>query len=177
MDLSTRLHITEKGEDEVKRRTYKLGMRRRSVLILLHTPRAIEHLLLASLFPQNEMVQEIHWLIQDGFIALSGEDNGRADKPDVPSAPAPAPTRASVLGGRFDLDDEIVLSEAKFLLTDFSVDSFGTGSQAFVDGIRACKSVNELRLSLRVIFAAAERQCPNRLPILLGLVKEINETA
>lgn len=170
MDLSTNLHITQKGEDEVKRRVYKLSMKKRSVLILLDKPKAVEHLLLKSVFPQNEIVEEIDALIRDGFIALSGEGTPRPDKPDLP-ATAPA------LGSSFDLDDEIILSEAKFLLTDFSVDSFGTQSQAFVDGIRACKSVNDLRLSLGTLFTAAEKQCPDRLPVLLGLIKEINETA
>jgi hypothetical protein len=108
--------------------------------------------------------------MRDGFITVTGDSERHLEKPDRPvTAPMPS--------GSTDLDDEIILSEAKFLLNDFSVDSFGTQAQPFVDEIRACKSVRDLRLCLSAIFTAAEKQCPNRLPVLLDLIREINETA
>jgi len=166
------LHLTLKGEDEVKRRAYKLSMKKRSVLILLDKPKTIEHVFAKSVFPQNEIIEEIEALVRDGFISLSGDTVSR---PFTSASPAAAVAPDS--DGTIHLDDEIILSEAKFMLTDFSVDSFGTHSQAFVDAIRACKRVQELRLCLGGILAATEKQCPNRLPVLLGLIKEINETA
>lgn len=171
MDLSANLNLTQKGEDEVKRRAYKLSMRKRSVLILLDKPKPVEQVLAKCVFPRNEVIEEIEALIQDGFISLGGDVN--AVRPAAPVLPTAAP----VAGGTFHLDDEIIVSEAKFMLTDFSVDSFGTQSQGFVDAIRACKKVQDVRLCLSGILAATEKQCPNRLPVLLGLIKEINETA
>ena len=170
MDLSTSLHITRKGEDEVRHRVYKLSMKKRSVLILLDKPKPVEHVLAKSVFPQSEIVEEIEALIQDGFISLSGDTLPR---PSIPVSPAVAPAA----NGNFHLDDEIILSEAKFMLTDFSVDSFGTQSQTFVDAIRACKCVKDLGFCLSGILAATEKQCPNRVPALLSLINEINETA
>ncbi|NMM29032.1 MAG: hypothetical protein HHJ12_17535 [Glaciimonas sp.] len=150
-------------------------MKKRSVLILLDKPKTIEHVLLKSVFPKNEIVEEIDGLIREGFIALSGDATlapvTRAFTTELPAAAPPPPS-----DGTIHLDDEIILSEAKFMLTDFSVDSFGTQSQAFVDAIRACKSVQDIRLCLSGILAATEKQCPNQLPALLGLIKEINET-
>lgn len=166
MDLSTSLHITEKGEDEVRCRAYKLNLKKRSVLNMLDKPKPVEHVLAKSVFPRNEIIEEIEALIRDGFISLTGNAVPR------PAAPAVAQGATGI-----QLDDEIVLSEAKFMLTDFSVDSFGTQSQVFVDAIRACKSVEDLRFCLNKIFAETEKQCPNRLPMLVGLVVEINETA
>jgi hypothetical protein len=171
VDLSASLYITQKGADEVKQRVYKLGMKKRSLLILLDTPKSIQHILDKSVIPDSEVFEEINALIREGFISVSGEAA-------APHADASLPAQAAAASGdRIHLEDEIILSEAKFLLTDFAVDSFGTHSQAFVNEIRACKSVKDLRLCLSTIFAVAEKQCPQHLPALLGLIREINETA
>jgi hypothetical protein len=177
MDLTTNLQITQKGEDEVKRRVFKLNMKKRSVLILLDKPKPIQLLLAKSVFPQNEIIEEIEALLRDGFVSLCGVT---APEPIPPimtaAAPAVAPGMASA-SGIFHLNDEIMLAEAKFMLYDFSVDSFGTKSQAFADNIRACSSVKDLENCLRGIYTATEAKCPNRIPVLLGVIKEINETA
>ena len=165
MDLSIVLHNTPKGEDEVKSRSNKLSFRKRSVLILLDKLQTVENVLHKTVFPKDEIVSDIQELIRDGFVAISG---------------AEVSSQSAVASGseaRFELDDEIILSEAKFLLTDFAVDSFGMQSQTIANQIRACKDVRELRICLGGIFSITERQCPNRLPVLLGLVNEINETA
>ena len=94
MDLSTSLHITQKGEDEVRHRAYKLSMKKRSVLILLDKPKPIEHVLAKSVFPQNEIVEEIKALIQDGFISLTGD---AVPRPSAPVSPAVAPARQGEL--------------------------------------------------------------------------------
>lgn len=165
MDLSIVLRNTPKGEDEVKSRSNKLSFRKRSVLILLDKLQTVENVLHKTVFPKDEIVSDIQELIRDGFVAISG---------------AEVSSQSAVTSGseaRFELDDEIILSEAKFLLTDFAVDSFGMQSQTIANQIRACKDVRELRICLGGIFSITERQCPNRLPVLLGLVNEINETA
>lgn len=170
MNLSTSLQITQKGEDEVKHRTYKLCMKKRSVLLLLETPKPFEYVLAKSVFPQNEIIEEIEALIQARFISLSGDALALSSR-------AISPAAIESLSGSLHLDEDIVLSEAKFMLNDFSVDSFGIESQAFVEAIRACQGVNDLELCLSEIFAATKEKCPDRLPILLGLIKKANETA
>ena len=176
MEVSTVLHITQKGDDEIKRRVYKLNMKKRSLLILLDKPQTVEHVLSKTVLRHEEFLEEIQALIQEGFVAVGGGSALLAVKSAAPQAGL-APSMASADAITIHLDDEIILSEAKFLLTNFSVDSFGTQSQAFVDGIRGCKSVNDLRPRLSAIFLMAEKQCPDQLPVLLDLIKEINDTA
>lgn len=162
------LHITQKGQEEVRRRAFKLSLKKRSVLFLLDKPKSLAHVLAKSIYPRIEIVEEIAALVEDGFIEFA-EDAIARHSPPVSSS-----TEAK---GAVHLDDEIILSEAKFKLTDFSMDSFGMQSQAFVDAIRACNNVKDLELCLSAIFAATGKHCPDRLPILVGLVKEANESA
>lgn len=170
MDFSTSLKITPKGAEEIKSRTHKLGMKKRSVLLLLDQPRSIQYIVGRSVVPQAEIMAEIHALITDQFIAAGA--NGAHH--DAVSGPAAAATGAN---GSFHLDSGIIISEAKFLLVDFCVDNFGTQAQTYVDAIRACSKESELGFCLAKIVVAAKQQCPDRLPALLGLVCEINETA
>ena len=180
MDLSASLNLTEKGLDEVKRRMYKLSIRKRSVLILLEQPHTVEHLLQKTVLHRDELMLEIEILVRDGFLAIGGSPSVSSQTAPA-SAPAPGrPADPVVIPGDdslFHLDEEIILSEAKFLLTDFCVDSFGTQSQAFVDEISVCRSPESLGNCLRKIFSAANTQCKDRLPTLISLIKTINETA
>lgn len=162
MEPSTLLLLTPKGEDELKHRVYKLSIRKRSVLVSLETPHTVEQVLERSVFQEDEILDEIGNLIDSGFVVPEG---------------AGARAAAKVAKDRFALDEEIVLSEAKYLLIDFCVDSFGTHAQSFANGIRVCKTPEALGKYLRTIAEAAEKQCPDRLPTLFRIVEEINETA
>jgi hypothetical protein len=181
MDLTTSLQITPKGEDEVKRRVYKLNMKKRSLLILLDKTQTVDYLLHRTVLHQDEFMLEIKALIHEGFVALGGEIPHHPVVTESIDRTVAAPVTAPVIPQVYDediyLEDEIILSEAKFLLTDFAVDSFGTQSQAIVEDIHTCRNVNDLRVCLNTIFTTTEKQCPDRLPTLLNLVKEINETA
>jgi len=167
LNLSASLHITPKGEDEIKRRVYKLDMKKRSLLILLDRPQTIEYLTTKTVLPQEEFNASIIALIQDGFVATG---------PVTPGS-SPSSSRPPTAGTKIHIEDDVILSEAKFLLTNFCVDSFGTDSQVFADAIRSCKSVNDLRYHLNTIHAAAEKQHPAQIPTLLGVIREINATA
>ena len=172
MNLSASLHMTPKGEDELKRRVYKLDMKKRSLLILLGRPQSIEYLASKTVLPQAEFNATIITLIQDGFVATGG---AAANSDSAPSSRSNSqPTAASPA---IHIEDDVILSEAKFLLTNFSVDSFGTDSQAFVDAIRSCKSVNDVRRQMNTIHAAVEERCPAQIPILHNVIREINATA
>lgn len=163
MDPSTRLSITAKGEDELKHRIYKLSIRKRSILVSLETPHTVAQVLDRSVFQEDEILDEIRALSGEGFVAAEGTE----------TAARPGDHQH----GRFDLKDDIVLSEAKYLLIDFCVDSFGTHAQTLADGIRVCKTPQSLAQSLETLAKAAEKQCPDRLPALFKIISEINETA
>lgn len=166
MDSSTSVCITQKGIDEVKSRAYKVGMKKRSVLICLEKPHSIESLVSKSVFPPSEVMAEIQALAQDGFVTLI--------KAGSPLPAVASPTASNPL---FLLKDEIVLPEAKFLMIDFWVDCFGMDSESFTDAIQACQSVREINACLASIVEAVKKQYPDQMPALTNLVNEINATA
>lgn len=170
MNFSTSLQLTSKGADEVARRVYKLSLKKRSVLILLDQAQTIEYILRKSVFPREEIVDEIRVLLRDAFIAICG---GEARRPDDKAKAAGLPA----VDGSFLLYPDISLSEAKFLLIDFCVDHFGTRSDALVEEIRTCSQEKDLGFCLGKTFAAVEKQCPACLPALRELVVKINDTA
>lgn len=172
MDLSASLLITHKGVDEVQNRVYKLSIKKRSILLLLGKPQSMEYILQKTVFNHDEIMTEIEELTRDGFITVSGNGGAKQAPPPVSKA-----TPATGSGNHFQLNDEIILSEAKFLLVDFCVDTFGTQSQAFVDELRECKDVSNFSYCLRKIYAETEKKFPQRLPILVGVINDINETA
>jgi hypothetical protein len=173
MNVSGSLQLTQKGEDELKRRVYKLGMKKRSLLILLEKPQTIEHVLKRTVLPADEFEAEVHSLVSEGFLVADvALDASPSRGPASVASPAAQPSSTD-----FYIDEDIILSEAKFLLTDFCVDSFGTGSQVFVDEIRACSKTQEFGSCFARALAEAKKRCPERVPTLLALVKEINDTA
>jgi hypothetical protein len=164
VDLTAKLHLTQKGIDEIKLRKYKLSIRKRSVLLFLEKPQAVERLLDKTVFHQDEIVYEAQALLQDGFIA--GDSDSSPELVAISHDPEDI----------FQLNEDIILSKAKFMLIDYCVDCFGTQSEVFDDAIRACKNTKSLGKCLTEIFTAAKKKCPDRLPALLDLIKKINET-
>jgi len=163
VETSIRLSITAKGEDELKHRLYKLSIRKRSVLVSLEKPHTVAQVIERSVFQEDEIIDEIRALENDGFVVSDGAEASAR--------------KIERQRGRFELKDDIVLSEAKYLLIDFCVDSFGTHAQTLADGIRVCKTPESLAKSLRAIAEEAEKQYPDRLPALFKIIQEINETA
>lgn len=164
MKLSDSLSLTAKGEDEVKNRTHKLDIRHRSVIISFGKTQTFEYILQKQqLFNQKEATEIINNLVNDGFVAINGEAARRAE--------IHAPS------GNIQLADGFIMSEAKFLLVDFCVDSFGTQSQNHVDELGVCKSEKCLQLCLKNIYATTEMLNPERLLVLLKIITEINATA
>ena len=165
MDLSANLSLTPKGVDEALNRTYKINIRLRSVLILLGKPQTIEYVLQKQqLLDREEVISIITQLVTEGFV-------------DAEGGVIPRATRASAPGGNIQLLEGIVISEAKFLLVDFCVDSFGTQSQTFVDELAGCRNEKNLQLCLKNIYAAIEMHSPDRLPVLVKIIGVINATA
>jgi hypothetical protein len=168
-NFSAYLHLTHKGIDEVQRRSYKLSLKKRSILIFLDKPVSIEYLLTKTPFPQEEILEEIQLLVHDEFIVLR-RDNAPIGNFKTASHEQPA-------NGKFDLVDEAMLSEAKFMLIDFCVDTFNTKSEKMVDEIRASNNINGIRQCLKTIAAATKNKYPDRFEILLSVIDEINQTA
>ena len=176
MDLSVMLQLTPKGEDELKHRTHRLSVRKRSLLLLVEHPRTLDDLFRKTVLHHEEVEGEVRSLLNDGFIAIDGK-GGSSTAPSRPASVEKPPSSTGGSAGGFQLDDEIVISEAKFLLIDFCVDSFGTHSDTFCHDIHECHSVSAVAKCVGAIVAAAGKECPDRLPILVKVIAEINATA
>jgi hypothetical protein len=166
LSLSASLSLTPKGREEALHKVHNINERLRSVLILLGTPQTVEQIINQRIENSNQagIVQLIIELINGGFVA---KDGGTMASPVVTSAS----------GGVVQVTEGFVLSEAKFLLVDFCVDSFGTQAQTFIDQIDGCKNPTSLQLCLKNIHAATQSQSPDLLPALMKVIAEINKTA
>ena len=178
------LRISHKGNDEVARRTHRLGIKLRSVLLLLSKPQPVDFVLKKSAFPLEEALMVIDTLTRQGFIVVDD-----MSLPGPVAAEAPSALKGHALPPLFpippsdpsDLTDwrlgpEIILSEAKFLLIDFCVDSFSTLSEKLAENIRACQSVGELGDLLTGLTSLVNGRKPDRLAALRETVRKINET-
>jgi len=168
VNLSSSLYLSRKGEEELKTRIHKLGMKKRSLLILLDRPQIVADVLNKSVLQEAECLEELQSLLREGFIS---DDSAQSVQPTGLTKPA-----AAVQGGLY-LVEEIVLSEAKFLLVDFCVDHFGTQSQRFVDDIRRSADLGGIRQCLAQVAEQVEKNHPKQRGTLTELVREINETA
>jgi hypothetical protein len=114
--------------------------------------------------------------------------------PNIPSAkpptlkvvsPSPGPGKSQppskpVAGDAADpmrLDAEISLSQARFMLSEFCLNQFGVQSQEFVDAVNRCGDVAALQKVLSLIRTEMLNRHRDRLPLLIGCVREINDTA
>lgn len=180
MDPSTTLYLTTKGADEIAHRTMRLGIKPRSVLLLLTHPQTIEFVLQKSVFPDGDILETIDTLVQTGFIALVEEASRPAPPANEAVVAAPVPTRcesAPVVTGDFSLDEEINLPEARFLLIDFCVDCFGMQAEALGEAIRNSKSVGALRVELTELQGMVNARKPEQRDALREIVRAINATA
>lgn len=178
MDNHEQLVLTPKGIEEVKHRTFKLNVKKRSLLILLAvSPMAVGHLRAKAILPAEEFETGLKSLVDDGFISgpsLSGRSGGSPDTGPRSVTFEPT-THASATHNRINRD--IALAEAKFLLTDFCVDCFGTDAQIFAEGIRAVTDVQGFCNCLTRVWAATKAGSPEQLKRLAELISEINDTA
>ena len=165
MNLTDSLCITAKGVDELKNRTYKLGMKKRSVLILLEVPRMVQYLIEKAVLPQAEVFSEVQSLVSEGFVATAA--GGTA------SAAAAAPAAA---GNEFAFSDDIILPEAKFMLIDFCTDHFASRAEVLAGEIRSCQTPKALSAYLVGLAAFVDKHHPAQSAGLRAVIKEIRDT-
>ncbi len=179
MDSADKFTITPKGVEEVQHRNNRLSIKRRSVLLLLEKPQSIAQILQRTVFPHNEIVAEVEFLMREGFIRQGASAAIEAAAPISPR-PSSTMTGASTdpIATVLRLDEEIIISEAKFLLADFAMDHFGVQqARELSEEVRACRELPDIQSFLQKIYAMTEKAYPDKIPVLLALVKEINDTA
>lgn len=174
MNLTTTMQLTAMGEEELVHRVHKVGVKKRSILLLLAKPATVAQLLAKTILPEGEFMGEIGDLLRNGFVAVAGGGAGSA-APAGAAAAASSPPPA--MDAAYHIDKDILLSEAKFLLTDFCVDAFGTAAQPLVDAIRACHQEHDFIACFGAVWTATRNSQPARMDALMEVAQQINATA
>ena len=120
---------------------------------------------------RDDLLQGLRKLLGSGLIVVT-----TAAAPAAAAPAAAAPVGANALRGRFALKRGISPSQARFILTNFCLDQFGPGGQALAEVIDLCAEVTSLQQAVNNIRSEVEKRIPERLPLLLECVREINET-
>lgn len=173
MDPKLMVCLTPKGVDEVRNRTCRLHIKRRSILLLLERPQPLQFLFDKGLLPRDALINELATLGSDGFIQVASP---AGEAVPVAAMPRPAP-KADGQAFVIELHPDIILSEARFLLINFCVDVFATKAQVYVDALGLCKSVGQFSNCARQIQELAGGQYPAALATLREVIEEINRTA
>jgi hypothetical protein len=111
--------------------------------------------------------------LSNGFISTAISDG--TVKTPTPT-PAPAPSVADSVSERLRLKQGVSPSQARFALSNFCLDQFGTAGKDLADVVDLCVDVAGLQLALDSIRSEVKRICPDRRPALVACVREINET-
>jgi len=101
-----------------------------------------------------------------------------SDKPEGtgPRSADPSPSVADSTSERLRLKPGISPSQARFALSNFCLDVFGTAGQDLADVVELSTDVGTLQLALDTIRSEIKKRHPEKRPDLVAVVREINET-
>lgn len=171
MNLSDTVLITERGNQEIRDRIANLDVKARSVLLALITaPRTIGELLSNLPLERAEALLRIDGMLKDGLISRQRDGTSTIAQTSQKSA-------AMSAAGQLDLKAGVFVSEARFLLTDFCVDVFGTEADKLVSAVEDADGVTGLRRCLQEIATQLAKKDPKAIASLQRVVAAINETA
>jgi hypothetical protein len=103
----------------------------------------------------------------------------KAGDKSFPLSATAEPTTPSVAGSfneRLRLKPNISPSQARFLLANFCLDHFGNAGQDLASVVEFCTDVPSLQMALDTIRTEIKKLGPERRQVLVGVVREINET-
>ena len=163
------LILTAKGTEELRQHAFQLDVTARNILSLIEQGcKTSDAILQRSMFPHNSVVDGLRRLLTNKFIAIAD------DEPASRSGGAADPARAARRELRLNFG--ISPSQARFALSNFCMDEFGTDGQYLVDAVSLCTDVMSLQEVLNSIRAEVAERFADRLPALIVCVREINET-
>ena len=163
------LILTAKGTEELRNHASKLDASARNILSLIEQGcTSTDAVLQRSMFPHNSVVDGLRRLLTNKLVAMA--DSEPAARPGGPADSARAGRRE--LRFKFGISP----SQARFALSNFCMDEFGTDGQLLVDAVSLCNDVMSLQEVLNTIRAEVDERLANRLPALTACVREINET-
>jgi hypothetical protein len=163
------LILPAKGTEELRNHASQLDASARNILSLIEQGcKTTDAVLQRSMFPHNSVVDGLRRLLTNKFVAMAD------DEPASRAGGAADSARA----GRRDLRFKFGISpsQARFALSNFCMDEFGTDCQYLVDAVSLCNDVMSLQEVLNSIRAEVDERLASRLPALTACVREINET-
>jgi hypothetical protein len=163
------LVLTSKGSEELRNHAFQLDVSARNILSLIEQGcKTADAILQRSMFPHNTVVDSLRRLLTNKFIAFA------EDEPAPRAAGLPNTARPARRDSRLNFG--IAPSQARFALSNFCMDEFGTDGQYLVDAVSLCNDIMSLQEVLNSIRAEIDERYPGRLPALMACVREINET-
>jgi hypothetical protein len=163
--------LTPKGMEELRGRTPKLDAAARSILTLIDQGTTVaESILQRSKFTRDQVIEGLRSLLSNGFISASTSDA------TVQPTPEPTPSVADSVSERLRLKPGISPSQARFALSNFCLDQFGTNGQDLAEAVSFCTDVDSLQMALDNIRTEVKKLFPERRAALVACVREINET-
>jgi hypothetical protein len=170
------LFLTPKGTEELRSRAHRLDFAARNILFLIQQGfSTAEAILQRTIFPADAVMERLGRLLGNKFVAVAP---GAAPAPARTSALARTPPAAGrpAVSDMPTLSAGIAPSQARFALSDFCLEVFGTQGQGLVDAVDSCADVAGLQQLLNRIGREVEARSPGRLAALADCVREINET-
>jgi hypothetical protein len=163
--------LTPKGMEELRGRTPKLDATGRSILSLIDQGTTVaESILQRSKLTRDQVIEGLRSLLSSGFISPSTSDM------TVQPTPESTPSVADSVSERLRLKAGISPSQARFALSNFCLDQFGTNGQDLADAVGFCTDVDSLQMALDNIRTEVKKLFPERRAALVACVREINET-
>jgi hypothetical protein len=163
------LILTAKGAEELRQHAFQLDVTARNILSLIEQGcKTSDAILQRSMFPHNSVVDALRRLLTNKFVAYADDEPGSRSGGSAESARSAR--------RELRLNFGISPSQARFALSNFCMDEFGTDGQYLVDAVSLCTDVMSLQEVLNSIRAEVAERFANRLPALVVCVREINET-
>ena len=163
------LVLTSKGSDELRNHAFQLDVSARNILSLIEQGcKTADAILQRSMFPHNTVVDSLRRLLTNKFVAYA------EDEPAPRAAGLPNTGRPNRRDLRLNFG--ISPSQARFALSNFCMDEFGTDGQYLVDAVSLCNDVMSLQEVLNSIRADVDERYPGRISDLIACVRGINET-
>jgi hypothetical protein len=163
------LILTSKGTEELRNHVSQLDVSAKNTLALIAQGcNTADAILQRSMFPHNTVVEGLRRLLTKKLVVLADEE------PAARSGGAAGPARPSRRELRLNFG--ISPSQARFALSNFCMDEFGTDGQYLVDAVSLCNDVMSLQEVLNTVRSEIDERFPGRLPALVACIREINET-
>jgi len=162
------LFLTPKGTEELRSRAHKLDVTARNILYLIQLgSTTAEAILQRTIFPRDAVIDKLRRLLGNKFVAVA-PGNGVLHS----AAPLEQPHLEQP-----HLEAGVSLSQARFSLSDFCLEQFGTQGRGLVDAISLALDVAGLQQVLSRIRVEVQNRRPDRLTMLADCVRDINKTA